>query len=105
MQVYHSMKSSFQIIYLNGPSSSGKTTLAKALQAKLEPPLSWWKRAEDIPKIAPKKRKTPVYTEVRRRPGIPNPLTIILLQIHFKHKAPTRHLKLEENFDFAKGML
>lgn len=38
MQVYHSMKSSFQIIYLNGPSSSGKTTLAKALQAKLEPP-------------------------------------------------------------------
>ena len=32
------MKSSFQIIYLNGPSSSGKTTLAKALQARLEEP-------------------------------------------------------------------
>ncbi len=32
------MRSSIQIIYLNGPSSSGKTTLAKALQAKLEPP-------------------------------------------------------------------
>ncbi len=32
------MKSSIQIIYLNGPSSSGKTTLAKALQAKLESP-------------------------------------------------------------------
>ena len=28
----------FQIIYLNGPSSSGKTTLAKALQQALEPP-------------------------------------------------------------------
>jgi chloramphenicol 3-O phosphotransferase len=29
---------SVQIIYLNGPSSSGKTTLAKALQHALENP-------------------------------------------------------------------
>jgi chloramphenicol 3-O phosphotransferase len=28
----------YQIIYLNGPSSSGKTTLAKGLQRELEPP-------------------------------------------------------------------
>jgi chloramphenicol 3-O phosphotransferase len=28
----------YQIIYLNGPSSSGKTTLAKALQEVLDPP-------------------------------------------------------------------
>ena len=28
----------FQIIYLNGPSSSGKTTLAKALQHAFEEP-------------------------------------------------------------------
>lgn len=30
--------SSYQIIYLNGPSSSGKTTLAKALQKELREP-------------------------------------------------------------------
>src|SRR4051812_30555031 len=28
----------YQIIYLNGPSSSGKTTLAKTLQEVLDPP-------------------------------------------------------------------
>lgn len=32
------MKTSYQIIYLNGPSSSGKTTLAKILQQELEQP-------------------------------------------------------------------
>jgi chloramphenicol 3-O phosphotransferase len=32
------MKPAFQIIYLNGPSSSGKTTLAKALQEEFEQP-------------------------------------------------------------------
>jgi chloramphenicol 3-O phosphotransferase len=32
------MKKSYQIIYINGPSSSGKTTLAKALQEELNPP-------------------------------------------------------------------
>lgn len=32
------MKPDFQIIYLNGPSSSGKTTLAKALQEEFEQP-------------------------------------------------------------------
>ncbi len=31
-------KISFQIIHLNGPSNSGKTTLAKALQGALDPP-------------------------------------------------------------------
>lgn len=31
------MKNPIQIIYINGPSSSGKTTLAKALQQELEP--------------------------------------------------------------------
>jgi chloramphenicol 3-O phosphotransferase len=33
-----SMKTQYQIIYLNGPSSSGKTTLAKALQQELDQP-------------------------------------------------------------------
>lgn len=32
------MKTSMQIIYINGPSSSGKTTLAQALQQELEVP-------------------------------------------------------------------
>lgn len=32
------MKESMQIIYLNGPSSSGKTTLAKALQKEFDSP-------------------------------------------------------------------
>lgn len=32
------MNPAFQIIYLNGPSSSGKTTLAQALQQELDPP-------------------------------------------------------------------
>lgn len=32
------MKPAFQIIYLNGPSSSGKTTLAKALQESCDAP-------------------------------------------------------------------
>ena len=32
------MQPLFQIIYINGPSSVGKTTLVKALQEKLEPP-------------------------------------------------------------------
>lgn len=32
------IKTSFQIIYLNGPSSSGKSTLAQALQQELNPP-------------------------------------------------------------------
>ena len=32
------MKPAFQIIYLNGPSSCGKTTLAKALQEELDEP-------------------------------------------------------------------
>ena len=32
------MKEAFQIIYLNGPSSCGKTTLAKALQESLDEP-------------------------------------------------------------------
>lgn len=33
-----SMKKSLQIIYLNGPSSSGKTTLAKAFQQEFDQP-------------------------------------------------------------------
>lgn len=32
------MKINYQILYLNGPSSSGKTTLAKALQKELDQP-------------------------------------------------------------------
>lgn len=32
------MKTRYQIIYFNGPSSSGKTTLAKLLQQELDPP-------------------------------------------------------------------
>ncbi|MBA3604063.1 MAG: hypothetical protein H0W50_10610 [Parachlamydiaceae bacterium] len=34
----NSMSESLQIIYINGPSSSGKTTLAKALQQKFDQP-------------------------------------------------------------------
>ncbi len=32
------MKTNYQIIYINGPSSSGKTTLAQLLQQELNPP-------------------------------------------------------------------
>jgi chloramphenicol 3-O phosphotransferase len=32
------MKTKYQIIYINGPSSSGKTTLAQLLQQELDPP-------------------------------------------------------------------
>ncbi len=34
----NSMKKSIQIIYINGPSSSGKTTLAQALQQEFDVP-------------------------------------------------------------------